>query len=146
MAGVGVQHASGQWCYAQSLLGPDTIGGIIDFSYAAADHDERTLLDFVLGPIIRLLHPALPGWTDSHLSPVLTYASRFWGPHLGDSDFDDEILVSLRSFLTCQFLFWLEVLSIREEVAFTVEILQFARKYTLVSACFQKGEILLSAG
>ncbi|KAJ7745956.1 WD40-repeat-containing domain protein [Mycena olivaceomarginata] len=82
-------------------------------------------------PDSHLLNSEVPGLTECHLSPALTYASRFWGPHLGDSDFHNEILVSLKSFLTGQFLFWLEVLSIRQEVAFAAGILQFAQKYTL---------------
>ncbi|KAJ7938605.1 hypothetical protein B0H13DRAFT_1587562, partial [Mycena leptocephala] len=51
-------------------------------------------------PDSRLLNSEVPGLTESHLSPALTYASRFWGPHLGDSDFHNEILVLLKSFLT----------------------------------------------
>ncbi|KAJ7808904.1 WD40-repeat-containing domain protein [Mycena olivaceomarginata] len=82
-------------------------------------------------PDSHLLNSEVPGLTESHLSPALTYASRFWGPHLGDSDFHNEILVSLKSFLTGQFLFWLEVLSIRQEVAFAAGIMQSAQKYVL---------------
>ncbi|KAJ7697122.1 hypothetical protein B0H14DRAFT_2485505 [Mycena olivaceomarginata] len=78
-------------------------------------------------PDSHLLNSEVPGLTECHLSPALIYASRFWGPHLGDSDFHNEILVSLKSFLTGQFLFWLEVLSIRQEVAFAAGILQFAQ-------------------
>ncbi|KAK7059455.1 WD40 repeat-like protein [Favolaschia claudopus] len=68
---------------------------------------------------------------ESHLTPALTYATRFWGPHLGDSEFDDEILVSLQGFLTGKFLFWLEVLSVLQEMASAPGILQFAQKYML---------------
>ncbi|KAJ6574321.1 hypothetical protein B0H19DRAFT_985970, partial [Mycena capillaripes] len=82
-------------------------------------------------PDSHLLNSEVPGLPESHLSPALKYASRFWGPHLWESDFDDEILVPLKSFLTYQFLFWLEVLSICQEVAFARGILQFAQKYTL---------------
>ncbi|KAK6993276.1 WD40 repeat-like protein, partial [Favolaschia claudopus] len=80
---------------------------------------------------------------ESHLTPALTYATRFWGPHLGDSAFDDEILVSLQGFLTDKFLFWLEVLSVLQEMASAPGILQFAQKYMLVSTGFQHGRILL---
>ncbi|KAJ7199387.1 WD40 repeat-like protein [Mycena pura] len=82
-------------------------------------------------PDSHLLNSEVPGSPESHLSPALKYASRFWGPHLGDSEFDDQILVSLESFLTRQFLFWLEVVSIRQEVPFIAGILQFAQKYAL---------------
>ncbi|KAJ7199412.1 quinon protein alcohol dehydrogenase-like superfamily, partial [Mycena pura] len=82
-------------------------------------------------PDSHLLNSEVPGLPESHLPPALKYASRFWGPHLGDSEFDDQILLSLKSFLTQQFLFWLEVLSIRQMVPFAAGILQFARNYAL---------------
>ncbi|KAJ6491090.1 WD40-repeat-containing domain protein, partial [Mycena sanguinolenta] len=82
-------------------------------------------------PDSHLLNSEVLGLPESHLSPALKYASRFWGPHLGGSDFHDEILVSLKSFLMGRFLFWLEVLSIRQEVVFAAGILRFAQRYTL---------------
>ncbi|KAJ7197973.1 WD40-repeat-containing domain protein [Mycena pura] len=82
-------------------------------------------------PDSHLLNSEAPGSPESHISLAVEYASRFWGPHLGDSEFEDEILVSLKSFLTHQFLFWLEVLSIGQVVPFAVGILQFAQKYAL---------------
>ncbi|KAK6971892.1 WD40 repeat-like protein [Favolaschia claudopus] len=85
-------------------------------------------------PDSHLLNSEVPGLLEtmeSHVSPVLMYATRFWGAHLGDFELDDEILVFLRSFLSDKFLFWLEVLSVRQEMASAAGILRLAQKYTL---------------
>ncbi|KAK7005535.1 WD40 repeat-like protein [Favolaschia claudopus] len=79
--------------------------------------------------ICQLPDSDLPNPQNVHLPPALTYASRFWGAHVCDSDFDPKILVLLGSFLTGQFLFWLEVLSVQQEIQFAAGTLHFAQRY-----------------
>src|SRR6202000_403860 len=51
-----------------------------------------------------------------YIPPHLSYSSRFWASHLAEMEFDTEVLGHTKYFMRNQFLFCLEVLSIRKEV------------------------------
>ncbi|KAK6984314.1 hypothetical protein R3P38DRAFT_2576138 [Favolaschia claudopus] len=92
---------------------------------------KNTLASGCLAMLQKQLKFNICNFPDSHLSnkevtgsekfiadlpDALTYASQFWGSHLADSMFDDKILVLLKEFLGTKFLFWSEVVSLRQEV------------------------------
>ena len=54
---------------------------------------------------------------DSHISSALFYACRFWEDHLERVTPRDELLHQVRTLLETNFLFWLEVLSLKNLVA-----------------------------
>ena len=60
-----------------------------------------------------------------YIPPALSYACSFWGDHLEHLVFDDDLFVKLRSLLETKFLFWLEVLSIKNSVPFALRALSF---------------------
>ncbi|KAK6977148.1 WD40 repeat-like protein [Favolaschia claudopus] len=76
-----------------------------------------------------LLNSEVPGLAESPLPVGLIYASRFWGSHLADTEYDDKIVELLGDFLMNQFLFWLEIVSVQQVVSFAGKALQFAQKY-----------------
>ena len=53
-----------------------------------------------------------------NIPPALSYSCRFWADHLAQvSEFRSNVFESLETFMKEKFLFWLEVLSVRGEVA-----------------------------
>ncbi|KAJ7439640.1 hypothetical protein B0H11DRAFT_566024 [Mycena galericulata] len=73
--------------------------------------------------------PELAKRKEEYLSPDLSYASRFWANHLQNSTSDNEICAKLRKFIETGFLYWLEVLSLLEQVNIGSRMLELARKY-----------------
>ncbi len=53
---------------------------------------------------------------DKHISPSLLYACRFWDVHLERVAFETDLFVKLRTFFEAKFLFWLEALSLTDNV------------------------------
>ncbi len=53
---------------------------------------------------------------DKHIPPALLYACRFWDNHLEHIDFETNVFVQLRAFFAEKFLFWLEALSLTNNV------------------------------
>ncbi|KAF7975275.1 hypothetical protein HWV62_10164 [Athelia sp. TMB] len=54
----------------------------------------------------------LPDRVAEHIGPVLGYAGRFLGRHLGYTPYDQIVLKGLQALLKQKFLYWLEVLSL----------------------------------
>jgi len=55
---------------------------------------------------------------EENIPSELLYSCRFWADHLAHvSDFSSDMFESLQAFMQEKFLFWLEVLSVRGEVA-----------------------------
>ncbi|KAF8265520.1 hypothetical protein EI94DRAFT_1831160 [Lactarius quietus] len=52
-----------------------------------------------------------------HLPPVLSYACRLWDYHLKHLDFDTDLVGKLETFFKEKFLFWLEALSLMDNVS-----------------------------
>uniref|UniRef100_A0A8H8CGW4 Nephrocystin 3-like N-terminal domain-containing protein n=1 Tax=Psilocybe cubensis TaxID=181762 RepID=A0A8H8CGW4_PSICU len=63
------------------------------------------------------------------ISPALLYACRFWGDHLTRSAFSIELLEKLETFFFNKFLFWLEILSVTQNVQIAVEAITVATKW-----------------
>ncbi|KAK6987700.1 WD40 repeat-like protein [Favolaschia claudopus] len=80
-------------------------------------------------PDSHLLNSEVPGLAASDLAPGLIYASRFWGSHLAETEFDEEVVTLLDSFLKSHFLFWLEILSVEQDIQAAGMALQVARSY-----------------
>ena len=49
---------------------------------------------------------------DDNISAHLQYACRFWTDHILECDFEDEIAEEVEGFMTNEFLYWLEVMSL----------------------------------
>jgi NACHT domain len=60
--------------------------------------------------------PDLNSRIAKHIPSALSYACIFWDDHLEKVAFEDDLFAKLRSFFKTNFLFWLEVLSIRSSV------------------------------
>jgi AAA ATPase domain len=58
-----------------------------------------------------------------HIPPGLSYACMFWDKHLEHVAFEHDLFTKLRSLLTTKFLFWLEVLSMKNSVGLTLPAL-----------------------
>ena len=62
--------------------------------------------------------PDLQTRIEDNISSALSYSCRFWADHLAHvPKFDSNMFKSLQAFMKEQFLFWLEVLSVKGEVA-----------------------------
>ncbi len=53
---------------------------------------------------------------DKHIPPALMYACHFWDDHLEHIDFETDLFVQLGTFFEKKLLFWLEVLSLTNNV------------------------------
>jgi len=53
---------------------------------------------------------------DLYISPTLLYACRFWDDHLKHTDFEIDLFGRLGTFFKTKFLFWLEALSLTNNV------------------------------
>ncbi|KIM27690.1 hypothetical protein M408DRAFT_310548 [Serendipita vermifera MAFF 305830] len=51
------------------------------------------------------------------IPPHLAYSSQYWAHHLVETTFDPEISKHIEIFMETQFLFWLEVLSLKKQVS-----------------------------
>ncbi|KAJ7108137.1 hypothetical protein C8R44DRAFT_884905 [Mycena epipterygia] len=65
----------------------------------------------------------------THISPHLMYAAQFWADHLQDMDPEEEILSELKEFMEHHVLYWLEVLSLREQVPIATRSLNIGKTY-----------------
>ena len=59
------------------------------------------------------------------IPPVLSYACIYWDDHSGHVSFERELFKKLRSLLETKFLFWLEVLSVKNNVGAASQALSF---------------------
>ncbi|KAJ7191429.1 WD40 repeat-like protein, partial [Mycena pura] len=66
---------------------------------------------------------------DKNISPQLSYSSRFWFNHVQESSTDEVILKAVKNFLNDKFLYWLEVLSLLEQIPVATTALRVAVKY-----------------
>ncbi|KAK6995728.1 WD40-repeat-containing domain protein [Favolaschia claudopus] len=80
-------------------------------------------------PDSHLLNSEVPGLAESPLPNGLIYASHFWGSHLVDTEYDDHVVESLEEFLINKFLFWLEIISVQQEISSAGTTLKIAQKY-----------------
>jgi hypothetical protein len=60
--------------------------------------------------------PDLESRIAEHIGPALSYACIYWGDHLQHLAFDHDIFKKLQSLFETKFLFWLEVLSVKNRV------------------------------
>jgi hypothetical protein len=60
--------------------------------------------------------PDLESRIAEHISPTLSYACIYWDDHLEHVSFEDHLFKKLQSLFETKFLFWLEVLSIKNSV------------------------------
>jgi NACHT domain len=58
-----------------------------------------------------------------HIPPALSYASIFWGIHLKCLAFEDDLFAKLQFLFGEKFLFWLEVLSVKNSVGIALPAL-----------------------
>ena len=56
--------------------------------------------------------PDLEAKVQSHITPEAAYACQFWLGHLLESEIDESVLGALHEFLSVQFLWWCEALSL----------------------------------
>ncbi|KAJ7224708.1 hypothetical protein GGX14DRAFT_309597, partial [Mycena pura] len=76
--------------------------------------------------------PALLDRIEGHIFAELKYASLFWAHHLRDAGLDEEILIELKGLMNNRFLYWLEVVSLLNQVPIAIESLEITRNYTEV--------------
>jgi NACHT domain len=67
--------------------------------------------------------PDLESRIAEHIGPALSYACIYWGDHLQHVAFDHDIFNKLRSLFETKFLFWLEVLSVKNRVGIASQAL-----------------------
>ncbi|CAE6368616.1 unnamed protein product [Rhizoctonia solani] len=67
------------------------------------------------------------------IPPTLAYACRYWANHLRRVPKLDDIITALSELLSCRLLFWMEVMSLRRELAIGVETLFTAKKWLKAS-------------
>ncbi|KAJ7246869.1 WD40-repeat-containing domain protein [Mycena haematopus] len=80
-----------------------------------------------------ILNVTIPDLSDriaTYISTELRYASLFWAYHLSNTETDREILSILEAFMTNQFLYWLEVLSLLNEVPVAIQSLKYVQNCT----------------
>ncbi|KAF7366240.1 WD40 repeat-like protein [Mycena venus] len=80
--------------------------------------------------------PALPALVEKHIPAELKYASLFWSLHLRDTDLDEKILVELKGLIYTRFPYWLEVLSLINQVSVAAGSLETARKRVKTDEAF----------
>jgi hypothetical protein len=66
------------------------------------------------------------------ICPPLSYSSCFWFNHLQEAPFDGVLLDAINRLFRRKFLYWLEVLSLLEQVPITPMALGVAAKYVKV--------------
>lgn len=60
--------------------------------------------------------PDLSSRIEQHIPPQLSYSCSWWASHLAETAFDEGTFRALQNFMQKQFLFWLEILSIIQQV------------------------------
>ncbi|KAF8815811.1 WD40 repeat-like protein [Phlegmacium glaucopus] len=73
--------------------------------------------------------PDLDTRINAYIPPALFYACCFWDDHLERLGFEQDLLVKLRSLFEEKFLFWLEVLSLKNFVAYATPALSTLQKW-----------------
>ncbi|GAB1524865.1 hypothetical protein RhiTH_008021 [Rhizoctonia solani] len=77
--------------------------------------------------------PDLQDRIQRNVSPALSYACQHWADHLACSPHSDILRILLREFLTKRLLFWLEVLSVRDELVVGINALGKAKGWVVQS-------------
>ncbi|KAF7348813.1 WD40 repeat-like protein [Mycena venus] len=70
--------------------------------------------------------PDLSDRTEAHIPAELRYSSSCWAHHLDDAGLEKEILAELEDLMNHRFLYWLEVLSLLNQVPIATEGLEIA--------------------
>jgi hypothetical protein len=70
------------------------------------------------------------------ISPILSYACRYWADHLRLTRSSDELCALLNEFLSIGLLFWMEVMNLKGEIGVGIEILVKAKVWLQVSQSF----------
>jgi len=74
--------------------------------------------------------PDLEDRIEKYIPPALSYSCRFWADHLAQVPmFDTDVFQGLQLFMEENFLFWLEVLSVRGEVPVATKALLMLRTW-----------------
>ncbi|CAE6484477.1 unnamed protein product [Rhizoctonia solani] len=81
--------------------------------------------------------------TKKNISPTLAYACRYWASHLAPAPRLDILQTMLDEFLSYQLLFWVEVLSLHQELIMGVESLLKA-KHWLTHTRYTLSDLVLS--
>lgn len=77
--------------------------------------------------------PCIETQVCANISMHLQYACCFWTDHIHGCDFDVQIAEEVELFMTCQFLFWLEVMSLLRKVNCVTQGLRLVMKWSKVS-------------
>ena len=64
-----------------------------------------------------------------HIHPALVYSCRYWGKHLAYASKSEALFNSLETFMKEKLLFWLEVLSVKQEVSSASTALLMLREW-----------------
>ncbi|KAF7364352.1 WD40 repeat-like protein [Mycena sanguinolenta] len=81
--------------------------------------------------------PNLPARIAEYIPAELKYASLFWGHHFADTPLDNEVLEALKRLLYCRFLYWLEILSLLDQVRLAIESISLVRNHVESDKAFQ---------
>ncbi|KAJ6565680.1 quinon protein alcohol dehydrogenase-like superfamily [Mycena sp. CBHHK59/15] len=73
--------------------------------------------------------PGLSSRIASQISPSLSYSSHFWANHLQETGIDTTILTEVKGLMYSRFLYWLEVLSLLNQVMIATDSLMAAGNY-----------------
>jgi hypothetical protein len=76
--------------------------------------------------------PQIEGRISEHISPHLTYSTRFWYTHIREAPFDEMVLRQMKTFFLDKYLYWLEALSLLEEVSMASAASKIAADYVEV--------------
>ncbi|KAJ7328358.1 hypothetical protein DFH08DRAFT_815860 [Mycena albidolilacea] len=71
--------------------------------------------------ILNVEVPDLSNRIEAHISAELNYASLFWAHHLQDTGLDNEMLAEIKDLMNNRFLYWLEVLSLLNQMPIATE-------------------------
>jgi hypothetical protein len=67
------------------------------------------------------------------IPPELSYSCRFWAENLSKSDYDDKLYFKIQQFMEDEFLYWLEVLSLCNQVNQASRTLKLLNDWIVVS-------------
>jgi hypothetical protein len=84
--------------------------------------------------ILNIEVPDLSNRIEAHISAELNYASLFWAHHLQDTGLDNEMLAEIKDLMNNRFLYWLEVLSLLNQMPIATEGLEITSRCVSVSA------------
>jgi WD40 repeat protein len=85
----------------------------------------------------------LPARVDNFIPSHLSYACRFWADHLRGTGFELGVSTHLEKFLYLRFLYWLETLSLIEEMHVASPALQSSAEWATVSLCIYRWSWIL---